>query len=97
MNQAHGGVEAQGVVEEHKDDLALHGTGRLEGTQPGINDDTVVATQLDGIVVAAGEDRGTPSGTSGAPQGPRVFPTQAQRASELAPAKQGGIHQSNAQ
>ena len=68
-------------------------TGHLDGTQPEINDDTVVATQLDGIVVAAGEDRGTPSGTSGTPQGSGVFPTQAQRASELAQAMQGGIHQ----
>ena len=44
MNQAHGGVEAQGVVEEHKDDLTLYRTGRLDGSQPEVNDDTVIAT-----------------------------------------------------
>ena len=86
-------MEAQCVAEEHKDDLTLYRTGHLDGTQPEISDDTVVATQLDGIVVAAGEDRGTPSGTSGTPQGSGVFPTQAQRASELAQAMQGGIYQ----
>ena len=69
VNQVQGGVEAQCVVEEHNDDLTLYRTGHLDGTQPEINDDTVVATQLDGIVVAAGEDRGAPSGTSGTPQG----------------------------
>ena len=93
MNQVQGGVEAQCVVEEHKDDLTQYRTRHLDETQPEINDDTVVATQLDGIVVAAGEDRGTPSRTSGTPQGSGVFPTQAQRASELAQAMQGGIHQ----
>ena len=77
------GVEAQGVVEEHKDDLTLCRTGLLDESQPEVNDDTAVATQLDGIVVVVGEDRGAPSWTSGTPQGSGVFPTQAQRASEL--------------
>ena len=92
-NQVQEGVEAQGVVEEHKGDLTPYGTGRLNETQPEDNDDTVVAAQLDGIVVAIGEDRRTPLWTSGTPQGSGVFPTQAQRASELAQAMQGGIHQ----
>ena len=93
MNQVQGGVEAQGVEKEHKDDPTLYRTGRLEGSQPEVNDDTVVAIQLDGIVVVAGEDRGSPPWTRGTPQGLGVFPTQAQRASELAQAMQGGIHQ----
>ena len=58
MNQVQGGVEAQCVVEEHKDDLTLYRTGHLDGTQREISDDTVVATQLDEIVVALGRKEG---------------------------------------
>ena len=37
-------------------------------------DDTLLATQLDGVVVAEGEERGSPSKTRGVPQGPRYSP-----------------------
>ena len=58
MNQVQEGVEAQGIVEERKDDLTLYRTGHLDGTQREISDDTVVATQLDEIVVALGRKEG---------------------------------------
>ena len=48
--QVQAGVMAQGVVEEHKDGPTLCRTGSLEESQPGVKDDTVVATPLDGIV-----------------------------------------------
>ena len=47
-NQKHEGVEAQGVVEDHKVDLALDRTSRPNESQPGNLDYTLVATQLDG-------------------------------------------------
>ena len=80
-------------MEEHKDDLTPDRTGRLDGSQPEGIDDIVVATQLDGVVVVEGEERGSPPKTTGTPQGSGVFPTQAQRATELAQAIQQGIHQ----
>ena len=96
MNE-NGSGETQGVVEEQKDSHGRRGTIILDQYQPESPAESIVATQLDEIVVALGEERGSQSKTSGTPQKTGVFPTQSQRASELAQAMQGGIHQSNAQ
>ena len=80
-------------MKERKDNHGRDGTSSLNESQPDDLDESIVATQLDGVVVAEGEERGSPSRTSGVPQGPGVFPMQSKRASELAKAMQGGIHQ----
>ena len=88
MNE-NGSGETQGVVEEHKDSHDRSGTIILDQYQPESPAESIVATQLDEIVVALGrkEDRN---------QRPVVLHRRQGYSPLIAAAMRGGIHPSNA-
>jgi len=58
-------------------------------------EETIVATQLDGIVAVEDEGGGSPSSTIGSLRELGVYPAPDEREQKLAVAMGGGIHQSN--
>ena len=58
-------------------------------------EETIVATQLDGIVAVGEEDGGSSSSTIGSLREGGSVPTPDEREQKLAVAMRGGIHQSN--
>ena len=71
------------------------GASNCNESQRADPEETIVATQLDGIVAVEEEDGGSSSSTSGFLRESGVHPTPDERAQKLAAAVRGGIHQSN--
>ena len=89
MNQNNNNSNTNNNMNEHGDAQRRGGAQAspwprwYDQSQPEEPDESIVATQLDEIVVALGDERGSPSKTSGTPQKTGIFPIQSQRPSEL--------------